>query len=225
MEIQIIYEDEDILILNKPAGVLFDWILAERSGLIPAHRLDKETSGVILFAKSEKAYEFLKKQFQEREVKKTYVAIVWGDVKKEEGLIDASIGRSAKFGKFIASRGKRGKIREAVTEYKVLKRFTTPPLDKLGAPLLNQGGDGGGNYFTLLEVYPKTGRTHQIRVHMKYINHPIVCDSLYAAKKECPIAGLSRLALHAKSIEFTLPSGKKMKAETPLPEDLSRVIV
>jgi 23S rRNA pseudouridine1911/1915/1917 synthase len=99
----------------------------------------------------------------------------------------------------LAGRGARGEMREAVTEYKVLKRFTV-----------------GKNKYTYLEVYPKTGRTHQIRVHMKYLNHPVVCDSLYNPESPCP-KGISRLALHARSIEFKNLSGKIIKVESLLP--------
>jgi len=225
MQIPIIYEDQNIVAINKPAGLLVhsngktkektlvDWLVKKypqlkkvgdepetRPGLV--HRLDKDTSGVLLIAKNQKTFEELKKQFQEKQIQKIYLALVWGEVKKEKGVVSASIGRSAKFGRFIASRGKRGKIREAVTEYKVLKRFLQ---------------------FTFLELKPKTGRTHQLRVHMKFLNHPIVCDKLYAPNRPCPVLGLGRLALHAQAIEFTL-SQKKMRLEASLPADFKRAL-
>ena len=200
----IIYEDKDLVALNKPAGVDFDWALAEKSELLPVHRLDKDTSGVILFAKNEKAAEYLKKLFQSREIKKTYLTLVSGEIKDKEGKIELSIGRSKKTPlKRVAIGEKRGKIREAVTEYKVLKRLEE---------------------FTLVEVYPKTGRTHQIRSHFAAIGHPVVCDKLYAGKRfACP-AGLSRQFLHAFSLELTLPSGTRTRLEAELPGDLEKVL-
>lgn len=238
---KILYEDKNILAIDKPAGIsmhgdgrndvttLADMILEEypemrdvgepmeievsgevkkisRPGIV--HRLDKDTSGVLLLARNADAYEFLKKQFQNREIKKTYVALVAGHMKNDTGIIDASIGRSPSDPrKRIASRGKSGKIREAITEYKVLERIE---ID--------------GEKYTWLEAYPKTGRTHQIRVHMKFLNHPVICDVLYGPKGAIAPFGLSRLALHAKSIEFQNLEGKTLKIEAPLPDDLKTII-
>jgi len=200
----IIYEDLDILALNKPAGVNFDWMLEDRPELIPVHRLDKDTSGVILFAKNEKTQEYLRELFKNREIKKTYLTLVVGEIKDKEGKIELAIGRSKRTPlKRVAIGEKRGKIREAVTGYKVLKRF-----------------DG----FTLAEASPKTGRTHQIRSHFAAIGHPVVCDKLYAGKRfVCP-AGLSRQFLHAFSLELTLPSGTRTRLEAELPGDLEKVL-
>lgn len=178
--------------------------LLPRPGIV--HRLDKETSGVLLLAKNQKAYEFLKNQFKEREIKKTYNAIVSGFVKNDRGTINKGIGRSpSDFRKRLAGRGARGELREAITEYSVLKRFEAPQK------------------FTYLAIRPKTGRTHQIRVHMKFINHPVVCDSLYNEGKPCPV-GLNRLALHARSIEFKDLKGNTVKVESPLPKEFEKVI-
>src|SRR3989338_6640383 len=163
MTIPILYEDDNILAVDKPSGVLVDAIAAKYPKFILAHRLDKGTSGVLLLAKNEKAREFLKNQFKNREVKKFYHAIVVGNVKKAHGVINKPIGRSPRdFRRRLAGRGARGEMREAVTEYKVLKRFGTP-----------------SKKFTYLEVKPKTGRTHQIRVHLKFFNYPIWGDALY----------------------------------------------
>lgn len=236
---KILYEDKDILAIDKPAGIsvhgdgrndvetLADLILKEypemknvgepmeievngemkkifRPGIV--HRLDKDTSGVLLLARNQNAYEFLKKQFQNREIKKTYITLVSGHMKNDTGTIDASIGRSPSDPrKRIASRGKSGKLRDAVTEYKVLERIE---ID--------------GEKYTWVEVYPKTGRTHQIRVHMKFLNHPVVCDKLYAPDKICP-ESISRLALHAKSIEFKNLAWENLKIEAPIPEDLKNL--
>jgi 23S rRNA pseudouridine1911/1915/1917 synthase len=239
--IKVLYEDSNILAIDKPSGIsvhgdgrskdktVADWILKnypkmknvgeseffenkgvkveiKRPGIV--HRLDRDTSGVMLLAKNKKAYEELKRQFAAREVKKTYLAIVSGSVRNDRGVINKPIGRSPRdFRRYLSGRGVRGEIREAVTEYKVLKRFTAPTK------------------FTYLEIKPKTGRTHQIRVHMKFLNHPVACDSLYNPDSPCP-KGISRLALHAKSIEFNLPAGrqgnlkgKTIKVESSLPKD------
>lgn len=236
---KILYEDKDILAIDKQAGIsvhgdgrnyvetLADLILKEypemknvgepmeievngemkkiyRPGIV--HRLDKDTSGVLLLARNQNAYEFLKKQFQNREIKKTYITLVSGYMKNDTGTIDASIGRSPSDPrKRIASRGKSGKLRDAVTEYKVLERIE---ID--------------GEKYTWVEVYPKTGRTHQIRVHMKFLNHPVVCDKLYSPDKIYP-KYISRLALHAKSIEFKNLAGENLKIEAPIPEDLKNL--
>ena len=232
MKIKVLFEDKDILAINKPSGIMVhadnksseptivDWILKkypkikgvgepiifkdgeiDRPGIV--HRLDKETSGVLLIAKNKESFVYLKKQFADRKIKKTYISIVDGNLKNDIGLINKPIGRSpSDFRRRLAGRGARGELREAVTEYKVLKRF---------------------NKFSLLEVCPKTGRTHQIRVHMKYLSHPIVCDSLYNPKGFCP-AGLGRLALHAKSIEFKNTKGKTIKIEAPLPKEFKKFL-
>lgn len=211
MNKQIVYEDEDLIVLNKPPGVNFDWVLNEKPGLIPVHRLDKDTSGIILFAKprrkvgapteaSENSADYLKRLFQSHQIKKTYLTLVVGNIKTDRGVIDLPIGRSKKTPlKRVAVGEQRGKIREAVTEYKVIKRC-------------------GG--FTLVEAYPKTGRTHQIRSHFAAVGHPVVCDKLYAGKKFICPAGLKRQFLHASALEFTLPSGSRLRLEADLPEDL-----
>ncbi len=229
--IKVLYEDKDILVIDKPSGIsvhgdgrskkktIADWILKNypkmknvgepmgeilRPGIV--HRLDRETSGVMLLAKNKKAYEFLKGQFKNREIKKTYHAIVSGFVRDDRGVINKPIGRSpVDFRRYLSGRGVRGEIREAITQYKVLKRFKAP------------------SKFTYLEVYPKTGRTHQIRVHMKYLNHPMVCDSLYNPGAPCP-KGITRLALHAKAIEFKDLKGKIVKVESPLPLQFRKVL-
>lgn len=204
MNREIIYEDSDIAAVNKPPGVLFDWILAKRSDFITVHRLDKDTSGIILFAKNEKAAGTLKDMFKKHEIKKTYRALVMGDIKNNHGIIDLPIGRSAKTPLRRVAIGKqRGALREAITEYKALKRF--------------------GEY-TYIEAYPQTGRTHQIRSHFAAIGHPLVCDALYAGKRyRCP-GGLARHFLHASALEFTLPSGGRMRLEADMPADLVNVL-
>lgn len=228
MTVPTLYEDDHVVVVNKPSGLvvhsdgrtgeptLADWVLEHypgtkdvgeplvrdgvtilRPGIV--HRLDRDTSGVLVIAKDQKTFGHLKRQFQEREVTKVYHAFVYGDVKKDEGVIDRPIGKSKKdFRQWSAQRGARGEMREAITEYRVL------------------GRGGGASY---LEVRPATGRTHQIRVHLKAIHHPVVCDPLYAPKQPA-LLGLSRLALHASSLTFTLPSGKALTVEAPLSDDM-----
>lgn len=219
MKIKILYEDSNILAIDKPSGTLvhpdnhgkdktiLDLFIKKYPKLEIVHRLDRETSGVLLIAKNAKAHEFLKKQFMVRTVKKIYHAVVSGSVKNEHGIIKKPIGRSPRdFRRHLAGRGARGEMREAITEYRVLKRFVS-----------------GREKYTYLEVMPKTGRTHQIRVHMKFLNHPVTCDSLYNPSAPCP-KGISRLALHAKSIEFTNLKNRTIKIESPLPGEFKKML-
>ena len=240
-EIEIIYEDRDLLAVNKPAGILVhkvesfppeadqplaeklkvseetlvDWLVKKypeirkvgdapeiRPGIV--HRLDKDTSGVLLIAKNQETFNYLKKQFQERKIIKKYLALVVGEVRQKEGKINLAIGRGKKNPLKRTALGKTsGRLREALTYYKVLKKF---------------------NNYTLLEVQPKTGRTHQIRTHLKAIGHPLICDRLYAGKLfQCP-ANLKRHFLHAFSLEFTLPTGSRLKLEADLPADLKNTL-
>jgi 23S rRNA pseudouridine1911/1915/1917 synthase len=235
-KIKILYEDKYILVIDKPSGIMVhsdgktkektitDWVIKnypklkgvgepvtfneqeiDRPGIV--HRLDKETSGVLVIVKTKEAFAYFKKQFMDREIKKVYMAIVSGWVKNDHGIINKPIGRSpSDFRRRLAGRGARGELREAVTEYKVLKRFQ---IFK--------------NKFTFLEIKPKTGRTHQIRVHMKFLNYPVVCDTLYDPKGFCP-KGLNRLALHARFIEFKDLKGKIIKVESKLPKEFNKVI-
>lgn len=247
IEDSILYEDKDILAVNKPAGMsvhgdgknddktLADFLLAEYPKLknvgepfivsfkgesitIPkpgiVHRLDKETSGVLLIAKSQKAYEFLKEQFKKHTIEKEYHAFVYGAPKEDEGIIDAPIARSGgDVRKWATGKSMRGETREAITEYKVMKRIGIPNNEK-------KGSTEPGVYAYVI-LYPKTGRTHQIRVHMKHLNHPIVADSLYAPKRDKAL-GFECLALHARAITFKLLNGEEMKIEAPFPTDFKK---
>lgn len=237
MKIPILYEDKDVVVINKPAGLnvhpdgkgkektLVDWILKKypsaknvgepmifengtkilRPGIV--HRIDKDTTGVLIIAKNKKAYEFLKEQFQSRKVHKVYQTFVYGNIKEDRGMIDRTIGRSPNdFRKWSAQRGARGEMREAVTYFKVLSRK---------------------NNITFLEVMPKTGRTHQIRVHFTALNHPVVRDELYASRfflKQKNQLGFKRLALHARELEIILPSGKLLKITAPYPKDFEEAM-
>lgn len=237
MEIPIIYEDKDIVAVNKPAGIvvhpdgrskgpfLTDWILKnypktknvgeplettdfgviDRPGIV--HRLDRDTTGVILIAKTKAGHKCLKEQFQDRTLTKKYLTFVYGEIKDKFGIIKRPIGRSPNdFRRWSATRGARGELRDAETWFTLLSYRTG---------------------FSLLEVEPKTGRTHQIRVHFKALNHPVVCDGLYAPEKiiEKPNAlGFNRNALHAYSIEFTNCAGKKIMVKAPIPDDFKNAI-
>lgn len=176
-----------------------------RAGIV--HRLDKETSGIILIAKTPEAFKALQKQFKERIVKKEYIALAHGNVIPPEGEINAPVGRlefnRKRFG--VVAGG-----REALTKYKVLTLKRSP--------------DKRHEILSLLRLYPETGRTHQIRVHLKYLNHPIVADELYAGRKTAREDRklLPRLFLHAAKISFINPvDNKELILESELPEDLA----
>ena len=213
MNLPILYEDADVVAVAKPAGLIThsdgrtqeetaeDWFkerYPEGAGYV--HRLDRDTSGVLVFAKNTAAYEFLHKAFHDREVKKTYLAFVYGVPKEKKGSIDFDIGRSRKDFRLRSAQPKaKGRLREALTRYEVIGEI-----------------DG----FALLKMMPETGRTHQIRVHLKAIHHPIVGDALYAPNH--PVAlGLKRLGLHAFQLDLPLPSGTHALITAPLPSDLA----
>ncbi len=232
-DVELIYEDDDILAINKPPGLtvhptgkegektLTHWIIKRfpkmekvgepltlssgtvihRAGIL--HRLDKETSGVILFAKNQDAFLFFKKQFQNREIRKEYRAIVYGSVEQKTGVIEIPIGRSAKsFTRRAVGPFAKGVKRSALTEFTVLSR---------------------ADLYSYLSVAPKTGRTHQIRVHLKEIGHPILCDRLYAPGRPCH-PSIGRLALHAHILEVRLLNGSLLRLEAPLPQDLTNAL-
>ncbi len=231
MHPEVIYEDQYLIGVSKPAGLLVHpirghlgeqtlvhWLIShypeiktvgddpkERPGII--HRLDKDTSGVMVVARTQESFEALKKIFQAHEMKKVYFALVHGYVKNDKGIITAPIG--IKTGSVKRSVHSDKMAKEAITEYKVEKRFTR-----------------GKELFTLLKVTPKTGRTHQIRVHFASIGHPVVGDLLYGGKKSASWRsnGISRQFLHAYSLELTLPQelgGKRLMLSADLPEDLA----
>ena len=219
--VEVVYEDNDIIVVNKPKGMvvhpangnpdgtLVNAIMAMckdslsgiggeiRPGIV--HRLDKDTSGLLIVAKNDKAHINMSEQIKNREVKKIYIALVRGVVSENEATINMPIGRSTKDRKKMAVR-KDGK--EAVTHFKVLKRY---------------------NKYTLLEVKIDTGRTHQIRVHMAEIGHPVVGDMVYSnGKNEFGVEGQM---LHAKSLDFRHPiTGKQMHLEAELPEYFEKVL-
>lgn len=236
MEPKIIFEDDDLLVLDKPAGITVnksdttvgeetvqDWVekncrkseisdqkeketdFYKRAGIV--HRLDKETSGILLVAKNESSFTDLQSQFKERKVKKTYLALAHGKLPEEQGEIRVPVGRlpwnRKRFGVMAGGR-------EAITKYRVIKSYT-----------LN------ANLYTLLELYPETGRTHQIRVHLKHIGHPIFSDPLYAGRKTSRNDRklLPRVFLHANKISFYHPRIKDViNFESKLPADLEKFL-
>lgn len=219
--LDIVYEDADILVVNKPAGMvvhpafghaggtLVNAVLAHcpdlagvggelRPGIV--HRLDKDTSGLIVVAKGDAALRNLQAQFKGREVQKAYLALVEGHVSPPAGLIDAPIGRDPRARKKMAVVPRGG--REAQTEYRALEFYDA---------------------HTLVEAHPLTGRTHQIRIHMAFIGHPIVGDPVYGFRKQRTKA--PRLFLHAARLAFRLPStGQWREFQAPLPDDLAAVL-
>lgn len=241
MKIQILYEDNDIILVDKPSGftvnkaettagqeTVQDWAeeklktedlklktnegsdFYSRGGVV--HRLDKETSGILIIAKTPQAFENLQGQFKERMVEKTYIALVHGLVAPSEGEISIPVGRlpwnRKRFG--VVAGG-----RESVTHYKTISNMKYEISKVHYDPL------------TLLELYPKTGRTHQIRVHLKHLGHPIFADELYSGRKQARSDRkvLPRMFLHAAKISFTHPtSGERVTFESKLPEELDRFL-
>ena len=229
-DIKIIYKDNDILVLDKPSGItvnnadttkgqftIQDYLqerfiflnptkdehdFYKRAGIV--HRIDKETSGILVVARNKESFENLQSQFKERKINKTYIALVHRHVDSKEGEISVPVGRlpwnRKRFGVLVGGK-------EAETHYKVLKKYQKP--------------------FTLLELTPKTGRTHQIRIHLKYFNHPIFGDYLYAGRKTSrqDRKVLERFFLHAQKIIFYHPkTGKKIEFESPLPLELKKML-
>ncbi|GEM_PF-854659 len=218
----VLFENEHYLVINKPAGVLshplthesshddpsvVHWLLqrdpshihigedVERPGIV--HRLDKEVSGVMVIAKTQDAYMSLKDAFQRHDVHKEYKAVVIGTIQKDEGVIDLGIARSKKTGHFIVSTDKE-ESRKAHTAFEVMKRL--------------RGG------YTLLTLMPSTGRTHQLRVHLKSYGAPIVGDPLYQTKKRHSRAEVDHLLLHAYSIDFPTLNGERKSISVPPPD-------
>lgn len=222
MDIPILFEDSHLLLINKPPGIVVnrartvteptveDWVREkyrlplDRGGIV--HRIDKETSGILLIAKTPEAFGELQRQFKDREVKKTYLAIVHATLVPKEGEIRAPVGRlpwnPERFG--IVPGGK-----EAITKYKIYNYYKKY------------------NDYSVVELYPETGRTHQIRVHLKYIGHPIVGDYRYAGRKvsrQDRASGSPRVMLHAWKIAFTHPAtGTTLAIEAPIPDDMKRL--
>jgi 23S rRNA pseudouridine1911/1915/1917 synthase len=242
MPLNIFYEDDEVLIINKPPGLVVHpasgnysgtlingvaWYLHEKNQAISeetlprfglVHRIDKNTSGLLVLAKTSQAVASLAKQFFDHSIKREYVALVWGDIKEDKGTIIAHIGRHLRFRKLFEAYPEGDHGKEAITHYSVLERF---------------------GYVTLVKCILETGRTHQIRVHMKYIGHPLFNDETYGGDKilkgtifskykqfvENCFVICQRQALHAKTIGFIHPvSNKEMLFKSDLPEDMREVI-
>ncbi len=238
--LNITYEDDDLLIINKPAGMVVhpgcgnytgtlvnglsyylqqeqvDLENLSRVGLV--HRIDKDTTGLVVVGKKERAMSLLAAQFKKHTVHRRYIALVWGDLAEDEGTIQVNIGRNLRFRKIMDAFPDGDYGKDAITHYKVLERF---------------------NYVTLVELRLETGRTHQIRVHMKYIGHPLFGDGTYGGDRivkgtvfnkykqfidNC-FSILTRQALHAKELGFTHPETNEwMQFDSELPDDMKEVI-
>ena len=220
--LDIVYEDEYLIVINKPPGMIVHPAGKIRSGTLVnallyhcqgslsgiggiirpgiVHRLDKNTSGIMVVAKNDFAHLDLSRQIKNRQITKKYIALVYGKVENESGIIDAPIGRSLRDRKKMAVI--EGKSRAALTKFKVLKRF----LD-----------------YTLLEIEIYTGRTHQIRVHLSFIGYPVVGDKVYSRKKQ--VLDINRQALHSYILGFVHPFIKRyMEFHAPLPNDMQKLI-
>lgn len=227
MDVKIVFRDENLLVINKPAGLLVhssehqktkeetlvDWLLKNfpgvktvgddpkyRPGIV--HRLDKDTSGIMLVALNQKYFNYLKKLFQDKKISKTYLAIVKGGVKDSSGRIENPIGIKSGTTRRTVFSDKMSK--EAITEYSVVERF-----------------EKEGHNFSLLKVRPLTGRTHQIRVHLNYIGYPVIGDKMYGGKTTAALA--PRQMLHCFSMEFEVEPGKMVKFEADPPDDFIKI--
>ncbi|MBU4314580.1 MAG: RluA family pseudouridine synthase [Actinobacteria bacterium] len=226
INLRVVYEDQYLLVISKKSGVLThpvpgfskDTIVnallyhydklsnlsgKDRAGIV--HRLDKDTSGLLIIARDDNTHRLLSEKFKEREIKKTYTALVWGSFSESKGEIILPIGRSRMDRKKMSISIDRG--RDAVTRFEVKEEFENS---------------------TLLDIHPETGRTHQIRVHLSYIGHPIIGDAIYGSaesKKMAEELGIGRQFLHAKRLEFTHPvTGKQIVLEDKLEDDLLRCL-
>ena len=223
--IDIVYENSSLLVVNKPAGMvvhpgagvysgtLVNALLyyckdlsgiggIERPGIV--HRLDKETSGLLVVAKNDRSHIDLSHQFKRHSIKRTYIALVFGRLKEKEGKVELPIGRDIRERKKISPRTR--KPRSAITRYRVIEVFDDA---------------------SLLEVKPATGRTHQIRVHMSFVGHPLLGDKVYGGKRVSSLRGLKigRQMLHALRLGFLHPESKEyMEFEAPIPEDMKDLI-
>ena len=225
--LKILHEDATLLVVDKPPGMSVlkenafekgETVAEALSNQFPellklgeeyrygiCHRLDKDTSGILLVAKTKESFRYFQEQFKERKVEKTYVCLVVGTLKEQQGVIEGKLGRSPndRRKQKVFTELAPESAREATTEYKVIEDFPQ---------------------FTFLEVSPKTGRKHQIRAHCASIHHPIAGDTLYGFKNQPTPKNLKRQFLHASSLKIILENGKEIKFNSELPEDLQQVL-
>lgn len=230
IKFEIIHDEKDFAVINKPAGLvvypgtkhgektLINGLLATwpeiknvgedplRPGIV--HRLDKDTSGTMIIAKNNSAFEYFKNIFKNRQVKKTYLALVYGALTPREGTIDFPIRRSA-----------TNPIKQVAIKEKTLDKNSHPALTSF--TVIKYLKDSAENKYTLVEAMPKTGRMHQIRVHFAALGHNIAGDKIYTPNKTQTIAPLKSHFLHAVSLAFISPSGKNLKFSSPLPKELN----
>lgn len=243
LALDILYEDEDIIVVNKAPGMIVHPAAGRRSGTLVnallyhcpnlagiggerrpgiVHRLDKDTSGVMVVAKHGQAFHHLAMQFKERRVRKEYLAVVWGLVDKKRGIIDRPIGRHRSDRKRMSSLHYLPRVRESATEWQIEDSFRV--------------GSSGGRFawVTLLRLRPRSGRTHQIRVHLSDQGYPVIGDRIYGRKQASPeknhqapaeLNHFSRQALHAERLGFAHPrTGREMEFQAPLPPDMRRLL-
>ena len=227
-KLKVVYEDRGLLVIDKPAGItvfsekptnektLIDLVLQEypelknigrtpRYGMV--HRLDKDTSGILLVAKNDETLEFLQKQFKTGQVVKKYLVLAAGKIKNDKGVIETLMGRSSKNRKkqkvYLFQEPAVAGKRKSITEYKVLERFQN---------------------YTLVEVAPKTGRKHQIRTHLAYLGHPIAGDKLYSFKNQLCPEELNRQFLHASYLKIKLAGEETKEFYSELPNELKKIL-
>lgn len=237
--VNILLETNDFMVINKPSGLIVhgdgkhdevsvvDWILEHypelkdvgekmiiehkgetieipRSGIV--HRIDRDTSGCLLIAKNQASFENLKQQFQDHTIKKKYVAIVYGWPRDERGIIQQPIGRStSNIRAWTTKAGARG-ARDATTRFTVRKKFTVD-----------------GEKYAVVDLYPQTGRTHQLRVHMGHMGHSLVADAIYSPNKTSTLP-IHRTALHAEKITFKDLHGKEIEVTAPIADDMKAFV-
>ncbi len=202
-KLKVVYEDEGLLVIDKPAGMISDDFPKR------VHRLDKDTSGLLLIAKNDESLGFLQKQFKNKEIEKKYLLLASGRLKAKQGEIKTLLARGGKDRRkqrvfsALEPGAKTKKLREAITKYKVIKEFKN---------------------FSLIEAMPQTGRKHQLRVHFSYLGHPIAGDKLYGFKDQITPKGLTRQFLHANYLKIKLINGKTKEFYSDLPEELKTVL-
>lgn len=251
MNIPILFENNDLLVINKPSGLVVhvdgrhdepsvaEWfaerypesahvgeamvishggenIDINRAGIV--HRIDRDTSGCLVIAKNQAAFENLKEQFKSHTIKKKYVAVIYGWLRDERGIIDRPIGRSASDIRAWTTANKaRGEMRPAITRFAVRRNFQIE-----SAPSFAETPAGKEKY-SIVDLYPQTGRTHQLRVHLASLDHPIVGDPIYSGSRQTSLP-VERTMLHAEKITFSDVNGKPIEVSAPMPEVFETIL-